>query len=95
MALPAFHTLGLYSQLLQSIYGLISIGVFPPVVTSPNIQPVSPTSDNILDHLRRTHSTGLVIIPALLHVWAQSEDAIAQLKELVFIVCPLFMLAKN
>ncbi|KAF4610095.1 hypothetical protein D9613_010628 [Agrocybe pediades] len=83
MALPAFHTLGVISQVLHSIYALTIIALYPPVATSPSALPVMPTPDNILDHARRTKCDCLITIPALLQIWAQdkaSVEALATLK---------------
>ncbi|KAG6901213.1 hypothetical protein C0995_015283, partial [Termitomyces sp. Mi166 len=42
MALPAFHTLGLYMQLLNPIYGIVSITLYPPTATTPDLMPMTP-----------------------------------------------------
>lgn len=86
MALPTFHILGIYSQLLYPVYGIVCSTVFPPKVLLPADQPFIPTPSNILDHLERTKSNWLLIIPALLHIWAQSEPAMNILRSLLSIV---------
>ncbi|KDR79161.1 hypothetical protein GALMADRAFT_277673 [Galerina marginata CBS 339.88] len=83
MALPAFHTLGVISQLLHSTYALSIIALYPPTALKPSLLPVMPTPDNILEHLRRTDCEMLITIPALLQIWAQdkqSVDLLAKLK---------------
>jgi len=88
MALPAFHTLGVISQLLHSLYALTVIALYPPIATTPSALPVMPTPDNILDHVRRTKCDILITIPALLQIWAQdkaSVDLLATLKLIVSI----------
>ncbi|KDR77645.1 hypothetical protein GALMADRAFT_1326492 [Galerina marginata CBS 339.88] len=83
MALPAFHTLGVISQLLHSTYGLSVIALYPPTALTTTLLPVMPTSNNILEHLRRTQCESLITIPALLQIWAQdkrSVDLLAKLK---------------
>lgn len=86
MALPSFHTLGIYYQLLYTIYGIILVTVFPPKVLSPGDLPFLATSDNILEHLERTKSNCFTIVPTFLHVWAQSEAALMFLKSMAWIV---------
>lgn len=84
--LPPFHTLGIYVQVLDALYAVVSIGVFPPLVTSPELIPVTPTPENILEHTRRTKSNAMITIPTLLQSWAQSQDNIDLLKSLEFVV---------
>ncbi|KAF8154594.1 hypothetical protein B0H34DRAFT_783744 [Crassisporium funariophilum] len=85
MALPAFHTLGIIVQLLSPLYAMTPVSIYPPKATAPNALPVIPTPDNILDHLRRTGSNSLVIIPALLQLWAQDKKAVELLASLEFV----------
>ncbi|KAG6853021.1 putative NRPS-like protein biosynthetic cluster [Blastosporella zonata] len=76
MALPPFHTLGVYVQLLNPIYGIVSISVYPPTATASELSPVIPSPQNILHHSKLTKSTCIVIIPTLLQIWAQSPEAV-------------------
>ncbi|KAG6852048.1 hypothetical protein C0991_003596 [Blastosporella zonata] len=85
MMLPSFHTLGVYVQILYTLIGVDSVGVYPPQVTSREATPMMPTPDNILDHTRRTKSNAMITIPALLQVWARSPEAIDLLKTLEFV----------
>lgn len=81
-------------QLLNPVYGLVHTAVYPPTATLPESLPVVASPDNILDHTRRSHSTEMVIIPALLQIWSQSSDAIEILKALRYVVNdPLGLLA--
>ncbi|KAJ6611012.1 hypothetical protein B0H10DRAFT_1953401 [Mycena sp. CBHHK59/15] len=82
MALPSFHVLGMYGQLLRPLYGGICAAVYPPVARSPNALPVFPSPDNILDHAQKTKCNGITVIPALLATWSNSPDAVAYLKNL-------------
>ncbi|KAG5652631.1 putative NRPS-like protein biosynthetic cluster [Sphagnurus paluster] len=86
MALPSFHTLGIFMQLLNPLYGIMSVTVYPPTATSPSLLPVIPSPENIIEHARLTHTTVLVIIPYLLLVWATSPEAIAFLKTMKLLV---------
>lgn len=86
MALPAFHTLGVYMQLLNPLYGAVSIAVYPPTATEKHLLPVIPSPSNILEHTRRTKANSIIIIPTLLQIWAQSLDAVEFLKTLEYVV---------
>ncbi|KAG6810396.1 putative NRPS-like protein biosynthetic cluster [Tricholoma furcatifolium] len=85
MMLPSFHTLGVYVQVLYALFGVNSIGVYPPQVTSTEMTPMMPTPDNILDHTRRTKCNSMITIPTLLQIWAQSQEAVDLLKTLEFV----------
>ncbi|KAG5721421.1 Linear gramicidin synthase subunit D [Termitomyces sp. T112] len=85
MMLPSFHTLGIYVQVLCPLFGLTSVGVYPPQVTSREMTPMIPTPENILDHTLRTKSNSMMTIPALLQIWTQSIEAIDLLKTLYFV----------
>ncbi|KAG6888349.1 hypothetical protein C0995_009042 [Termitomyces sp. Mi166 len=85
MMLPSFHTLGIYVQVFYTLFGLNSVGVYPPQVTSREMTPMLPTPENILDHTRRTKSNSMITIPTLLQVWAQSHEAVELLKTLFFV----------
>lgn len=82
MALPAFHTLGVISQLLHSAYALSPTLLYPPTALSPTSLPVMPTPDNIIDHMKRTKAEALITIPALLQIWAQDEEVVKYLATL-------------
>ncbi|KAF8869423.1 putative aminoadipate reductase [Infundibulicybe gibba] len=86
MHLPAFHTLGIYIQVLDALFGVLSIGLYPPTATAPDLLPVMSTPDNILEHTRRSKSSAMVTIPALLQIWAQSKEAVDMLRSLVFVM---------
>ncbi|KAG6878934.1 putative NRPS-like protein biosynthetic cluster [Termitomyces sp. T32_za158] len=82
MMLPPFHTLGIYVQILYPMFGLVSLGVYPPQVTSSERTPMIPTPENIFRHTRCSESNSMVTIPALLQVWAQSPEAVDFLRTL-------------
>ncbi|PPR05125.1 hypothetical protein CVT24_010381 [Panaeolus cyanescens] len=82
MHLPPFHTLGIYAQILFMLYGCTTIALYPPTAKRPDLLPTMPTPDNILDHIRRTKSNGVITIPTLLQVWAQDDMSIKLLSEL-------------
>ena len=86
MALPAFHTLGIIVQLLIGIYAMTPVSLFTPIATNRSSIPMMPTPDNILHHMVQTKSNCLVIIPALLQIWAQDKKAVDYLASLEFVV---------
>jgi len=81
MALPPFHTLGIIVQVLWGLYGMNPIAVYPATAFTPNSHPIMPTPANILDHIVRTGSKCLVIIPALLQIWAQDKKSYRDFSE--------------
>ncbi|KAG6896169.1 putative NRPS-like protein biosynthetic cluster, partial [Termitomyces sp. T32_za158] len=85
MMLPPFHTLGIYVQILYTMFGLVSLGVYPPQVTASERTPMIPTPENILKHTRCSESNSMITIPALLQVWAQSPEAVDFLRTLHFV----------
>ncbi|KAF8219495.1 putative aminoadipate reductase [Tricholoma matsutake] len=85
MALPAFHMLGFHIQILNTLYGMNCVSVYPPTVLSKESLPIMPTPSNILQHTVKTRSNAMFIIPALLQVWAQSKEAVDVLKTLEFV----------
>ena len=86
MELPPFHTFGFSIQVINPLYGMTSIGVYPPTVLSKESLPMMPTPSNILQHTVRTRSNAIITIPAMLQVWAQSKESVDFLKRLEFIV---------
>lgn len=85
-ASPSFHTLGIYTQLLHTVYCGAIVSLYPPTVFSKKDLPIAPTSDNIIDHLRRTQCMGLIIIPSIVQIWSHSQEAIDYLKTLLMVV---------
>lgn len=82
MALPSFHTLAIYAQVLTPLFSVRPVAVYPPVREKDSDLPFSPTPDNILDHTRRTKCDGLIVIPTLLHVWSHSPESMDFLRSL-------------
>ncbi|KIM43694.1 hypothetical protein M413DRAFT_443603 [Hebeloma cylindrosporum] len=85
MALPAFHTLGVIVHLLVGIYSMTPVSLYTPIATKRSSMPMMPTPDNILHHMVQTKSNCLVIIPALLQIWAQDKKAVDYLASLEFV----------
>ncbi|KAJ6561610.1 hypothetical protein B0H19DRAFT_1233577 [Mycena capillaripes] len=69
MGLPTFALSGIFCLLLQPLYGGVTVAIFPPVVSSPDLVPIQPSPDNILQFARKTNCKS-------------SPEAIAYLKTL-------------
>ncbi|EGO00040.1 hypothetical protein SERLA73DRAFT_52113, partial [Serpula lacrymans var. lacrymans S7.3] len=73
----------LYSPLAS----VVTAALFPPTsFDDPDAQPVIPTSDNILDNIRKTGANCVVAVPSFLELWAGDDEAIETLKQMVFVV---------
>lgn len=86
MALPSFHTLGIYFQLLAPLYGIVPACVYPPVTTSEGALPVLPTPENILEHARANKVNAIATVPAHLQSWSMSIETVEYLKTLEYLV---------
>ncbi|KAJ7447946.1 hypothetical protein B0H11DRAFT_1823264 [Mycena galericulata] len=86
MGLSPFALSGIFCQLLQPLYGGVTVAVFPPTASSPELVPIQPAPDNILQFARKTNCKSVLTIPTLLAVWAKSPDAIAYLKTLSLVL---------
>lgn len=87
MALPPFHAYGVLIQLYTPLACLVTAVVYPPqAITDQRAPPIVPTSDNILDSVRRTHCKVVVTVPIFLEQWAASAEAIETLRKLDQIV---------
>ncbi|KAF9238232.1 putative nonribosomal peptide synthetase, partial [Melanogaster broomeanus] len=83
MLLPAFHGFGVVMQLYVPIAYLATAAVYPPrSATDPHTPPVIPSSDNVLENLRRTKCNVLITVPTFLEQWATSIDAVEELKKM-------------
>lgn len=86
MPLPSFHTMGVMTQLLAPMYCLIISAIYPPIAKTPASLPITPTPDNILDHMRRTKVNGIVMVPTLLHTLSQDKTKLDFLAAMSFVV---------
>ncbi|KAF9058549.1 putative aminoadipate reductase [Rhodocollybia butyracea] len=68
--LPSFHALGILIQIFVPTYASTPVGVYPPVVSSAEALPITPTPDNIIEHLKRTSCTASFAIPSMVQIWA-------------------------
>ncbi|KAJ6578491.1 acetyl-CoA synthetase-like protein [Mycena capillaripes] len=80
--LPAFHTLGIFTQLLFPILIGGTACIYPLASTATEYSiPVSPTAENTLENAKRAKATGIASVPALILEWQSAED-VAYLKTL-------------
>ncbi|KAJ7656866.1 putative aminoadipate reductase [Mycena polygramma] len=84
-ALPAFHTLGMITQLLVPILNGATVCIYPPVSTATEYAiPPNPTPESALENAKRANATGITAVPAFLLEW-QSPEHVAYLKTLKFV----------
>ncbi|KAJ7622622.1 putative aminoadipate reductase [Mycena polygramma] len=85
-ALPAFHTLGMLTQLLTPILNGGTACIYPPVSTATTyIIPPNPTPETALENAKRANATGITAVPATILEW-QSPHHVAYLKTLKLVV---------
>ncbi|KAG9309639.1 putative aminoadipate reductase [Chiua virens] len=87
MALPAFHVFGILTQLYAPIaYAITSVVYAPHTEVDPFAQPVIPTSDNMIECLKRVECSALMSVPTFLEQMAVSDEAINVLSKLNTVV---------
>ena len=84
--LPCFHMFGFATQLICTLYGLVTAGLYPPIATTRDSQPMQSTPQNVIEHTRRTNCTALDAIPAWLQLWAQDPQIVEYLATLDYVV---------
>ena len=86
MHLPPFHTLGFMVHILYALRSCTTVALYPPVAKRTDLLPIMPTPQNILEHTRRTKSTGIITIPSIIQIWSQDPRSVDFLKSLKFVV---------
>ena len=86
MHLPPFHTLGFMVQILYALRSCTTVALYPPITRRADMLPIMPTPQNILDHVQRTKSSGIITIPSIIQAWSQDPKAVDFLKSLEFVV---------
>ncbi|KAG6371289.1 hypothetical protein JVT61DRAFT_9758 [Boletus reticuloceps] len=83
MALPPFHSFGIFIELYVPMAYIVTVAVYPPrTYDDPQAQPVIPTSDNMVKQLKHVDCNALMIVPAFLEQMATSDEAIEALKKI-------------
>ncbi|KAJ7647851.1 hypothetical protein FB45DRAFT_732988, partial [Roridomyces roridus] len=85
LSLPSFHLYGLRSQVFQPLFG-IPVAIYPPRALSPELLPMAPTPDSILEHTRKTGCRSLSTVPTLLVTWYNSPESLEYLTSLHTII---------
>lgn len=93
MPLPPFHAFAFLTQFIYPIFASISAALYPPVVTKPDALPITPTPNNILPQVQATKSNCIMVVPAMLQIWAQDEEDVKVLKGLKAVVSLHLLLA--
>ena len=65
MALPSFHTMGIFKQLYAPLTSGTYIGCYTPKEPEP---PVVPTADNILQAMKITGCNATLAVPSIIEV---------------------------
>ncbi|GBE84591.1 acetyl-CoA synthetase-like protein [Sparassis crispa] len=84
-ALPPFHTMGVCMQLYAPLASGQPVALYTPR-SHLNLPPPVPTTQNVLDVVRRTKSSSIVPVPSFLEEWAQNEEDVKLLASLE-VVC--------
>ncbi|KAJ7236073.1 acetyl-CoA synthetase-like protein [Mycena haematopus] len=80
--LPAFHELGIITQLLFPISSGGTACLYPLAPTTTEcVTPVVATAENAIENAKRTNATGIITVPAFILDWQSPED-VAYLKTL-------------
>ncbi|CUA71917.1 L-aminoadipate-semialdehyde dehydrogenase [Rhizoctonia solani] len=77
MALPTFHAMGVFLQILIPLY----VG-YTQVLFAPSHIPVVPTSNLTIEAAVSAKCSHMVCVPAFLEMWSQEEAAVAHLRQM-------------
>ncbi|KAF7303443.1 Acetyl-CoA synthetase-like protein [Mycena indigotica] len=81
-ALPPFHAMGVFLQLIAPIFSGGTACIYPPVSMDEYRPPITATPENALDNARRAKANGIITVPAFLLEWAQREEDVRNLAAL-------------
>ncbi|KAJ7509627.1 putative aminoadipate reductase [Mycena galericulata] len=82
-AMPPFHAIGLFTQLLWPLMNGGTACIYPPASTPTEYRtPVVPTADNAIVNARNAKATGIQAVPAMILEWHASPEHVAYLKTL-------------
>ena len=65
MALPTFHTAGIYAQILMPLASAIPAGLYAPRAPEP---PVVPTAENMISACMAVGCTGIYAVSSFIEV---------------------------
>ena len=74
------------AHIIYALRCCTTVALYPPITKRPDLLPIMPTPENILDHLQKTKSNGLLTIPSNLQVWSHDPKSVDVLKGLRFVV---------
>ncbi|KAH7318820.1 hypothetical protein B0J17DRAFT_584211 [Rhizoctonia solani] len=77
MALPTFHAMGVFLQILLPLY----VG-YTQALFAPSHVPVVPTSNLTIEAAANTKCSHMICVPAFLEMWSQEEAAVAHLRQM-------------
>ncbi|KAJ7496484.1 putative aminoadipate reductase, partial [Mycena latifolia] len=85
-ALPPFHAMGMFSQMIPPLTHCSTACIQPPASTATAyVVPPVPTPESTLENARKAHATGIMAVPAMILEW-QSPEHVAYLKTLNVLV---------
>ncbi|KZP05121.1 acetyl-CoA synthetase-like protein [Athelia psychrophila] len=77
---------GLMVDFLAPLSSLTSVSLYPPTSFYDHGKaPVVPTSDNIIEHCKRTGVTGVYVVPSYIESWACEPESVEWLKAMDFL----------
>lgn len=76
MALPTFHTIGVWMQIIAPLTSGQPIALYPPQSPAP---PVVPNADNVLEYSKLMGCTGIPAVPSFVEVCERSCAIISPL----------------
>ncbi|CAE6506561.1 unnamed protein product [Rhizoctonia solani] len=77
MALPTFHAMGMFIQVLMPLYA-----GYTQVLFAPNYIPVVPTPNLTIEAAVSTKCAFMMCVPAFLETWSQDKHAISHLRQM-------------
>ncbi|KAJ3970201.1 acetyl-CoA synthetase-like protein [Lentinula raphanica] len=92
VALPPFHVMAFFTQLIAPLYASITIGLFPPKVTTPDSLPMLATPEDAIKHVQLTRSNSAVFVPTFLQIYSKDKryvDILSGMENVVYSGGPL------
>ncbi|KAF7979760.1 hypothetical protein HWV62_41154 [Athelia sp. TMB] len=64
-----------------------SVALYPPANFEDHTKPpIIPTSDNLIEHAKRTHSAGIISVPSFYETWITQPDIVEWLKTMPIVL---------